>query len=135
MKQVFWRLWCVAPLLGLVPGCGKPAIEAPETPPRPVKLSQAEAVGPRTTYTASGRIKARQRAELSFDRGDVHVLWSLMADDDFLTCVGLTYQGRRIEWPLLTRTPEPSATWTCFGVDTMADPSYSEQARITVFPQ
>jgi hypothetical protein len=76
-----------------------------------------------------------QEAPIAYDRGDVHVLWSLMADDDALTCVGLTYQRRRIEWPLLTRTPEPSATWTCFGVDSMADPSYGEHARITVFRQ
>lgn len=76
-----------------------------------------------------------REAPIAYDRRDVHVLWSLMADDDALTCVGLTYQGRRIEWPLLARSPEPSATWTCFEVDTMADPSYSERARISVFPQ
>jgi hypothetical protein len=49
--------------------------------------------------------------------------------------VGLTYQRRRIEWPLLERSPAPSATWTSFEVDTMADPSYVERARISVFPQ
>ncbi|MCP9806766.1 hypothetical protein KBY71_09595 [Cyanobium sp. T1B-Tous] len=76
-----------------------------------------------------------QQSPISYDRGDVHVLWSLMADDEALTCVGLTYQRRRIEWPLGSRTPEPSATWTCFEVDTMADPSYVERARIDVFPQ
>ena len=58
-----------------------------------------------------------------------------MADDEALTCVGLTYQGRRIEWPRLEGSPAPSATWTSFEVDTMADPSYVERARISVFPQ
>ena len=76
-----------------------------------------------------------QEAPIAYDRGEVHVLWSLMADDEALTCVGLTYQRRRIEWPLLRRAPEPSATWTWFEVDTMADPSYRERASITVFPQ
>ena len=74
-------------------------------------------------------------APIAYDRGEVHVLWSLMADDAALTCVGLTYQRRRIEWPLTRRTPEPSATWTWFEVDTMADPSYREHAKISVFPQ
>jgi len=76
-----------------------------------------------------------QEAPIAYDRGEVHVLWSLMADDDELTCVGLTYQRRRIEWPLLRRRPEPIATWTWFEVDTMADPSYHERASIDVFPQ
>lgn len=76
-----------------------------------------------------------QEAPIAYDRGEVHVLWSLMADDEALTCVGLTYQRRRIEWPLLSRAPEPSATWTWFEVDTMADPSYRERASIDVFPQ
>ena len=76
-----------------------------------------------------------QEAPIAYDRGEVHVLWSLMADDEALTCVGLTYQRRRIEWPLGRRSPEPSATWTCFEVDTMADPSYIERASIDVFPQ
>ncbi|MDA0716722.1 MAG: hypothetical protein O2839_00700 [Cyanobacteria bacterium] len=76
-----------------------------------------------------------QEIPISYDRGEVHVLWSLMADDQALTCVGLTYQSRRIEWPMLERSPAPSATWTSFEVDTMSDPSYIERARISVFPQ
>lgn len=76
-----------------------------------------------------------RESPIAYDRGEVHVLWSLMADDAALTCVGLTYQRRRIEWPLLRRAPEPSATWTWFEVDTMADPSYRERASIAVFPQ
>ena len=75
-----------------------------------------------------------QADPIAYDRGAVHVLWSLMADDAALTCVGLTYQGRRIEWPLLSRRPDPRATWTWFEVDTMADPSYRERASLTVVP-
>ncbi len=74
-------------------------------------------------------------APIAYDRGDVHVLWSLMADDQALTCVGLTYQRRRIEWPLAQLSPHPTATWTWFEVDTMADPSYTEHDCISVFPQ
>jgi len=57
-----------------------------------------------------------------------------MADDQALTCVGLTYQKRRIEWPIAASNPEPLATWTAFRVDAMADDTYRELASITVFP-
>ena len=75
-----------------------------------------------------------REAPIAYDRGEVHLLWSLMADDSQLTGVGLTYQRRRIDWSLLHRQADPSATWTCFTVDTMADPTYSERACINVFP-
>jgi len=71
----------------------------------------------------------------AYARGDVHVLWSLMADDQALTCVGLTFAGRRIEWTTIAAAPEPFANWTSFEVDTMADDSYRELSSITVFPQ
>jgi hypothetical protein len=58
-----------------------------------------------------------------------------MADDQALTCVGLTFAGRRIEWTTVAAAPEPFATWTSFEVDTMADESYREISSITVFPQ
>ena len=57
-----------------------------------------------------------------------------MADDQALTCVGLTYQRRRIEWPVTATDPEPFATWTSFRVDSMADDNYREISSITVFP-
>lgn len=69
----------------------------------------------------------------SFQREDLHVLWSLMADDLALTCVGLTWRGRRIEWPVRGSDPEPFATWTSFRVDSSAEASYGELANITVF--
>jgi hypothetical protein len=70
---------------------------------------------------------------IDYERSAVHVLWSLMADDLALTCVGLTFRGRRIEWPLLGTQPEPFATWTGFQVDSGAESTYQENASITVF--
>lgn len=68
-----------------------------------------------------------------YRRDAVRLLWSLMADDPALTCVGLTYGGRRIEWATLVAEPEPSATWTAFRVDSMAEAQYRELSSITVF--
>jgi hypothetical protein len=70
---------------------------------------------------------------VAFQRADLHVLWSLMADDLALTCVGLTYRGRRIEWTVQASQPEPFATWTAFRVDSSAEATYNELAAITVF--
>ncbi|KAF0654634.1 hypothetical protein L107_02969 [Cyanobium sp. Copco_Reservoir_LC18] len=75
-----------------------------------------------------------QEGPVPYQRSDLQLLWSLMADDQALTCVGLTYQKRRIEWPVAASDPEPFATWTAFQVDAMADDTYREMANITVFP-
>lgn len=76
-----------------------------------------------------------QDETIAYQRSDMRLLWSLMADDQALTCVGLTYQRRRIEWPIAASNPEPFATWTSFRIDSMADNTYSETASITVFPR
>ena len=68
-----------------------------------------------------------------YRRSDVHVLWSLMADDEALTCVGLTYRRRRIEWKACFCRAEPCATWSSFSIDVMADPSFCSHATRTVF--
>lgn len=75
-----------------------------------------------------------QEERIPYERSDLRLLWSLMADDQALTCVGLTYQRRRIEWPVTASDPEPFATWTSFRVDSMADDNYRETSSITVFP-
>jgi hypothetical protein len=75
-----------------------------------------------------------QEGPFPYQRSDLQLLWSLMADDQSLTCVGLTYRKRRIEWPIAASDPEPFATWTAFRVDAMADDTYREMAAITVFP-
>lgn len=74
-----------------------------------------------------------QASPFPYDHGDVHLLWSLMADDHALTCVGLTYRRQRIEWPLLATDPEDLATWTHFEVDSLAETSYREINSITLF--
>jgi hypothetical protein len=76
-----------------------------------------------------------QEDPIAYQRSDIRLLWSLMADDQALTCVGLTYQRRRIEWPIAASDPEPFATWTAFRVDSMADDTYREHTSITVFPR
>ncbi|MFM7313528.1 MAG: hypothetical protein ACKO0M_10235 [Cyanobium sp.] len=56
-----------------------------------------------------------------YDRGRLAVLWSLLGDDASLTCVGLTYGGLRIDFPLLQTQTEPMATWSRFRVDSQAE--------------
>jgi hypothetical protein len=70
-----------------------------------------------------------------YQRNEINLLWSLMADDQSLTCVGLTYKNRRIEWPLLKVDPEPFATWRCFRVDYGSEIGHVEESCITVFNQ
>ncbi len=64
------QILAVLALAAFVTACGPPAAPEAAVPPRPVKMAEATAHAPSITYSASGRIKARQRAELSFDRGD-----------------------------------------------------------------
>ena len=52
-----------------------------------------------------------------YSREAIALLWSLLADDPTLTCVGLTYAGRRIDWPLCHSRWAASATWSSFSVD------------------
>lgn len=67
-----WLLMAATGLALSVTGCGGTKEHAVTMPgPRPVKLAVADARIPERIYSASGRIKAAQRAELSFDRADV----------------------------------------------------------------
>ncbi len=70
---------------------------------------------------------------IRYDRGEIRVLWSLMADDEHLSCVGFTYQSRRIEFPIDDLAPAPSATWTSFLVDTTADPAFERLSTISTY--
>ncbi|WP_094554676.1 hypothetical protein [Synechococcus sp. 1G10] len=70
---------------------------------------------------------------LSYDRGDLRLLWSLMADDEDLSCVGLTYQRRRIEFPRQAEQPATTATWSSFRVDGMASPSFQRLSTISTY--
>jgi hypothetical protein len=58
-----------------------------------------------------------------YNRTEIALLWSLLADDSMLTCVGVTYGGRRIEWPLQERNWAESALWSDFSVDSQRNPS------------
>jgi len=77
--------------------------------------------------------RSPQPTPFPYSHGDVHVLWSLMADDLALTSVGLTYRRQRIEWPLVSEVEETLSTWTEFQVDSMAESSYKELNSATVF--
>jgi len=68
-----------------------------------------------------------------YERGNLNLLWSLMAKDKDLTCVGLTYMNRRIEWPFQVLDKKRSAIWTAFVADSLAKNSYSELSKISVF--
>jgi hypothetical protein len=68
----------------------------------------------------------------SYERGHLTLLWSLLADDDRLTCVGLTYGGQRILWPQTQGPAQATATWSLFTVDTQAEVSLSVNATQVV---
>ena len=68
----------------------------------------------------------------SYERSQLALLWSLLADDESLTCVGLTYGGQRIEWDQRLGQPAPEARWSLFSVDTEAEVSLTVNARQAV---
>jgi len=67
-----------------------------------------------------------------YDRAGLRILWSLMADQSSLTCVGLTYQRKRIDFPLLASSPGTTTTWTSFLVDSMSDSPLQKQASLVI---
>lgn len=67
-----YRVMSLAGALALLSAaCGRQGAPPGEAPARPVKLAPVVAQAPAKRFTASGRIQAAQRAELSFDRADV----------------------------------------------------------------
>jgi hypothetical protein len=74
----------------------------------------------------------------SFEPGGLRLLWSLLADDQTLTCVGLTYRGRRIEWPIQPRAleaEEAAAVWTWFELDDLSPQPWQRLDRIETSPR
>jgi hypothetical protein len=69
----------------------------------------------------------------SYARSRLRVLWSLFADDSSLTCVGLTYGGQRIHWPIHWSDPESVATWSLFRVDSSAETSLVVEQSHSLF--
>lgn len=64
-----------------------------------------------------------------YNREAIALLWSLLADDSDFTCVGLTYAGRRIEWPLLQQRWADTALWCDFSVDSSQPTPLTMHAR------
>ena len=69
-----------------------------------------------------------------YSREAIALLWSLLADDTSLTCVGLTYAGRRIDWPLSHSQWAPSASWCTFSVESSRDQPLIVHSRREVSP-
>jgi len=69
-----------------------------------------------------------------YDRSRISLLWSLLGDNASLICVGLTYAGQRLDWPLQSRHFEPLAAWGRFRVDCQADTSLVVEDCVTMFP-
>lgn len=59
----------------------------------------------------------------------LRLLWSLMADDEQMTCVGLTYNHRRIEWPVAAEQGDGAADWTWFSIDSRQERPYRQLER------
>ena len=73
-----------------------------------------------------------------FDPAELRLLWSLLADDQAMTCVGLTYRGRRIEWPLQALTvesQEAASVWTWFELDDLSSEPWQRLDRIETSPR
>jgi hypothetical protein len=69
-----------------------------------------------------------------YSREAIALLWSLLADDTSLTCVGLTYASRRIDWPLSQSQWAPSASWCTFSVESSRDQPLIVHSRREVSP-
>ncbi|EDY39332.1 hypothetical protein CPCC7001_2212 [Cyanobium sp. PCC 7001] len=70
--------------------------------------------------------RADEAQPLAYRRDELRLLWSLLGGDDTLTCVGLTYGGQRIDWPLVSERPDQASTWTRFAVDPSSEHAYRE---------
>ncbi len=69
----------------------------------------------------------------AYDRAGIKVLWSLMADEESLRCVGLTYERRRVDFPLIERQRSVDTTWLAFQVDSQAEQPLQVTSTITTF--
>jgi hypothetical protein len=68
----------------------------------------------------------------TYSRDHLKVLWSLMADNFNLTCVGFTYQRRHIDFSLLASTAGNSSTWTSFVVDSGSSTPLRTTSTVTI---
>ena len=73
-----------------------------------------------------------------FEPADLRLLWSLLADDSAMTCVGLTYRGRRIEWPIQPKaleSEEAASVWSWFELDDLSSEPWQRLDRIETSPR
>jgi hypothetical protein len=73
-----------------------------------------------------------------FEPADLRLLWSLLADDSAMTCVGLTYRGRRIEWPIQPKaleSEEAASVWSWFELDDLSPEPWQRLDRIETSPR
>jgi hypothetical protein len=87
-----------------------------------------------------GRLPAGEASSPAetFEPTDLRLLWSLLADDQAMTCVGLTYRGRRIEWPiqaLPVESLEAASVWTWFELDDLSPEPWQRLDRIETSPR
>ena len=87
-----------------------------------------------------GRLPVGEPAQAieGFDPADLRLLWSLLADDPAMTCVGLTYRGRRIEWPIqpmALESLEAASVWTWFELDDLSQAPWQRLDRIETSPR
>ncbi|WP_157665306.1 hypothetical protein [Cyanobium sp. NIES-981] len=73
--------------------------------------------------------RSRTTDPLAYRRDQLRLLWSLLGGDEHLTCVGLTYGGQRIDWPVTSETPAAASSWTWFAVDSSSEQPYRELER------
>jgi hypothetical protein len=66
-------------------------------------------------------VDPKDEQQIGYHRESISLLWSLLADNKRLTCVGLTYAGRRIDWPLLDSAWSGPAYWSEFAVDNIRE--------------
>lgn len=72
---------------------------------------------------------APTHAPIAYHGEKLRLLWSLMADEEHMTCVGLTYNHRRIEWPVAAERGEGAADWTWFSIDSRQERPYRQLER------
>ena len=87
-----------------------------------------------------GRLPVGEPAQAveGFDPADLRLLWSLLADDPAMTCVGLTYRGRRIEWPIqpmALESLEAASVWSWFELDDLSQAPWPRLDRIETSPR
>ena len=93
---------------------------------------------PRTFLPGRLPVGEPAHAAETFDPADLRLLWSLLADDPAMTCVGLTYQGRRIEWaiqPMALESEEAASVWSWFELDDLSPEPWQRLDRIETSPR